>query len=186
MSKQIKEGGTDFEVGGTKVTAFTEIDIEWFKDKSMIHYICQMDPPRPGIQIFCAILEYKYFPPQTEKNKDFIFQIIKWGVEEIKMLYAIASIPVEKKAYAEAVAKVTGMRIANGVPTLLDHKGQHRFPVDVPNAFTIENEPGHPIYKSSHHAKGWAMVEATMCEMIYKGHGNVVENKLNDITKKGL
>ena len=181
-----KNPNTIGDVNGQKIYGYNEIDIEWFKDPKNIHYICMTVPPRPGCHLFCTILEYKFYPPNTDKNKEFILQIIKWKVDGMEMIYTIVSIPEKEKAYAEAVAKMVGMRIANGVPTMLGGGKPHFFPINVPNAFTIENEPGHPIYSSSHHSQAFEKIEGALCNMIYAGGGPEVENALESLKKGKL
>lgn len=155
-----------------------EVNLEWFKDKSRIHYICMLSPPRPGVNLFASILEYKFYPPNTPKNAEFIMQILRWE----GLVYSVISIPMKEKSYAEAVAKTVGMRIANGVPTMFDSPGEPKFfPVRVDHAFTIENEPGHPIYSSGAHAKRFLEVEKVLCDMIYMGGGSDVEQALEKI-----
>ncbi len=156
-----------------------EVNIEWFKDESRIHYICMLIPPRAGVNLFASILEYKFYPPNTPKNEEFIMQILRWE----ELTYSIISIPMKEKAYAEAVAKTVGMRIANGVPTMFGGPGGEPkfFPVRVDHAFTIENEPGHPIYSSQAHAHRFLEVERALCDMIYAGGGQEVEQTLERI-----
>ena len=185
MDERIKNADAKIEIDGQDVFAFEKINTEWFKDTSRIHYICSINPPRPGVHLFCSTLEYKFYPPGTEKNKDFTFQLIKWKVDDLEMIYAVASIPMKEKAYAEATAKIVGMRIANGVPTLINGGKPNFFPIQCDNAFTIENDTDHIIYKSIMHQKAFTQIEMQLCEMIHNGRGGEVENILNNITEKG-
>lgn len=53
----------------------------------------------------------------------------------------------------ERAAAANGLRIANGVPHMVsgDGKGNAKvshFPVENERIFTLENIPGHPVYKN--------------------------------------
>jgi hypothetical protein len=179
MSDRPNNADSEIKIGDQSIYGFNKIDTKWFEDPSRIHYICMTMPPRPGCQLFCSILEYKFYPPTTDKNKLFILQVMKWE----EMVYTVISIPIKDKAYAEAVAKTCGMRIANGVPTLLSQDKPKFFPINVDNAFTIENDPEHPIYKSPQHSQAFLQVEAQLCEFIYRGGGHAVEETLEKMKR---
>ena len=167
------------EDGGQKVYGYKDINTKWFEDKSNIHFIIMMNPPRPGGLLFSTVLEYKFYPPRTRKNEEFIFHIIRWE----SMVYAVVSIPMKDKHIAEAVCKKTGMRIADGIPTLLigGEKKAKQFPIRGENAFSIENEPDHPMYKSVAHREAFLAREQQLCQIIQQHGDKVVDDVLNQM-----
>lgn len=38
----------------------------------MVYFVAQYAPPTPGALVFATALEYKYFPPGTNKNDPFL------------------------------------------------------------------------------------------------------------------
>jgi hypothetical protein len=95
------------------------------------------------------MLEYMYFEPGTPKNSQFIMAYFEW----IDGLWIVTSIPTKYKLHAKAVTRKCGIRIADGVPTELSWNEKTNqikprwFPVKSNNAFHLENEEGHPMYK---------------------------------------
>ncbi len=118
---------------------------EYCSNKSLVSYIVMMSPRRPGVMLFSALLEHKYFPPGTPKNRQFIMHITKWH----DMTFGIISIPKKRHPYAKGIAKYTGNTIINAWPTLFDGGSIHNFPVYGDNIYTLENEKGHPLYKGT-------------------------------------
>lgn len=144
----------------------------------------QLDPSRValvmmanriGVQSFVTFLEYTYFRPGTPMNSHFRFAIVKW--EELKWFVVI----IHKKHLQKAddLAKLLGLRRADGVPTMI-HAGKNldavgvarsketarrvfgeslgaemegmavvRFPLDAPNVWTMENIEGHFTYENN-------------------------------------
>lgn len=117
---------------------------KFLEDPSLIHYVGMIHPPRPGVSDCVQTLEHAYYKPGTPRNNLFNLRIIKW--EDIT--WVIVSIPITEKAKMESVAKVSGLRIANGVPMMIDSKGRRRFPASNERVFTLENVPGHPVYNN--------------------------------------
>lgn len=116
---------------------------KYCSNKNLVSYILMMIPRRPGVMLFSALLEHKYFPPRTPKNKQFIVHITKWH----DITYIIVSIPKKKHPYAKGVAKYTGNTIINSFPVLFEDGDIYKFPVFGNNVYTLENEHGHPLYK---------------------------------------
>lgn len=124
----------------------TEEVREFCSNEDLISYVVMLGPRRPGVMLFGILLEYVFFPPGTKKNEEFHMHFVNWE----EMMFGIISIPKKKKIYAVEVAKISGTRIANGVPTLISEGQVAMFPVDSNNVFTIENESGSPVYKGSY------------------------------------
>ena len=74
MRKEIK-----FDDNLTGIMEVGDIDWTIFKDKSKIHYIGTISPPRFGVTLFATIMEYMYFPPKTKKNGLYWLQFLNWG-----------------------------------------------------------------------------------------------------------
>lgn len=124
-----------------------------------VYFLGMVQPRRPGILLFTVKLEYLHFPPDTERNQ--LFQLIMVDWEEMK--WAAIGIPRREKAIAEKVAKSAGVRIANGVPVLINRQllvtsrtridgveAEYLAPPETPNLFALENVKSHPIYAGSH------------------------------------
>lgn len=112
------------------------------QDPSHIYLVGMLNPFRLGISIFNTRLEYEHFPPDTKANNEFRFIIYTW--QEIK--WAISGIPKGCLKTAEEIAEACGLRIADGVPTIISGQSVEHFPLSYPNVFTLENTEGHEAY----------------------------------------
>lgn len=89
---------------------------------------------RPGVQLYCTTLEYTYYPPRTPANDLFGLNIVQWN----DLTFYVLSVPLADRNRCELVAKNLGMRLADGVPTIFDHKGKHNFPLQGSNVWSLE------------------------------------------------
>ncbi len=155
-----------------------ELDTDWFKDPSRIHFLGMMVPPRPGFNLFSSLLEYKFFTPSTTSNELFILTVYKWGGDkDMPMMWSIISVPSEFKSQAESIAKLTGMRIADGVPTIMGgDKKMKQMPLNFPNVFTIKNGPQSDVYKGDILLQ--LQEENKLLEILYSGGLDRVEKEL--------
>lgn len=110
-----------------------------------IGFVCMIDPPRIGAAAFIAFLEHRYFTPVPLPRDDFELAEVFWE----EMVIFILVIPGSYRAQAETIARELGLRFANGVPHVFSGAGERHFPVDVPNLFTLENIPGHFVYRNN-------------------------------------
>lgn len=110
-------------------------------DKSRLFIVTMMT--RPGAGVFLVDLEYHHYPPGSPKNHDFQMIVSVWS----DMEWATIHVPIEHKELVEEVAKRNGMRLADGVPTLLGNGAPEVFPVNGDNVFTLENVADSPVYK---------------------------------------
>jgi len=125
-------------------TATTEEELRRFSnDERFIHFVSMSTPRRPGVMLFAVKLEHWHFPPDTEKNDDFVLHVIEWQ----NMLWMVVSIPRQYMNLAKKIAAESGLRIADGIPTIITPGGTQPFPIDSDNVFTLENVPGHAIYE---------------------------------------
>jgi len=113
------------------------------RDTSKLHLIVDMS--RIGAGLFNVKMEYTYFAPRSGRNYLFEMVMMRWP-DANTFLWAIASFPIEYRPQAEAMAKECGLRLADGIPTIFDHKGAHQFPLEGPTVFTLENVNGHQVY----------------------------------------
>lgn len=79
-------------------------------------------------------LEHAHYPPGTPKNDLFHLRLMNWE----EMQWAMASIPAQDKHLMEAVCAKHGMRVADGVPTMVGPDGVKRFPADNARVFHLE------------------------------------------------
>lgn len=106
---------------------------------------------RLGVQLFVVKLEYEHFPPRSPRNKLYNFTFVKWPEPENgwpELLWFVVSIPKEDYATAEQVAAEVGLKIKDGVPVMMDHQGDHVFPISGPNCFALESNPQSKIYEN--------------------------------------
>lgn len=132
------------EDGGIPIPKSDEHFQEFFKNERFMHYVGMISPPRLGVEEFVSLVEHRHFKPGTLRNELFIMRII--DLEDITWL--IMSIPVEDISLAESAAGECGLRIANGVPTMISGNGFQRFPADNERVFTLENRSDHPTYRN--------------------------------------
>jgi hypothetical protein len=117
------------------------------RNPAYTHLLGSISPRRAGVLLFTVRLEYLHFPPNTESNKDFQLLMVKWE----DMLWVAIRIPKEKMEIAKTVAEETGIRIADGVPTVISSTRTRQIvPGNAMNVFALENIPGHPVYKGAH------------------------------------
>ena len=123
---------------------------ELANDDSLFHVIFMFT--RPGANYYANYLEYTYFTPTTEENNEFQYRAYKWN----GVVWAIISIPIEKKDLCYTAAEETNMRLANGIPVKIgialaatrpehiknsapdEYKDCEFFPLNSDNAFTLE------------------------------------------------
>jgi hypothetical protein len=119
---------------------------------------------RPGARLFCVKLEYEHYDPlDPQQNDKFILIMNKWR----HLLITIVSVPATDRHIVEAVAKETGMRLADGTPFMVKSDGvvqimgnlrrekipeEYRhmadfFPMSTANCFGLENEPKSLVYE---------------------------------------
>lgn len=170
------------EAGGIKVYQDVKVDLRWYDNPKRVHYIGMAKPRRPGVHLFFTMLEYLYFDPWTPKNSQFIMAYFEW----IESLWTVTSIPVKYKVHAKAVAKKCGIRIADGVPTELsldkDTKQMkaNYFPVKGNNAFNLENESDHPMYKHFGFSDKWFPIEDSLIKAIQGRDVKIANDFLKD------
>ena len=124
-------------------TATTEEELRRFSnDERFIHFVSMSTPRRPGVMLFAIKLEYRYFPPGTERNDDFVLHVINWQ----NMIWMLVSIPRECMSLAKKIAAESGLRIVDGIPTIITPEGTQPFPMGSDNVFALENVPGHAVY----------------------------------------
>jgi hypothetical protein len=117
-------------------------DLEKNPDK--VHFVIQAS--RLGGRLFIVKLEYENYPPRTAKNKDYDLTIAKWPDDDWGLLWFVVSIPKKDYNLAEQVAKETGLRIADGVPTIIDMNGCVHFPISGPTVFSLESNAKSKVY----------------------------------------
>ena len=135
---------------------------EFLKFKDNIHLVSMTT--RPGSYALISAIEWFWFSPKKNLNHLFNLTIVRWeGLD-----WLVVSIPKHKLQAVKRLAKQLGMRIADGVPSLIRHMepdekpdrtlegvGVFVFPGGILNGsdnkymFTIENDSGSPIYTNS-------------------------------------
>jgi hypothetical protein len=154
------------------------IPLNWYADTTRFHLAYIVAPTvRPGCNLFSALLEYKYFPPSTPKNKQYHVAMVRWK----DCIHSIISIPKEYENHAKAVAKLSGLRIANGIPTLRSDKKVYYFPIEFDNLFTLENEKDHPLYRVVGFAEAFKAVERQMVNIITHGGVDKIIHELRTL-----
>lgn len=139
------------------------MELEFLKYKDNVHLVSMLE--RPGSLALISSIEWFWFSPKKSLNHLINMAIVKW--EDIN--WVVTSFPEHKLQDAKQLAKQLGMRIADGVPTIIRHvkpgenpdkkfsseMGAFIFPggiingLDNKNMFTIENDSDSPIYANS-------------------------------------
>lgn len=96
-------------------------------------YVACMDM-RFGTQVFASAVEYYLYPPHIKEQND-LFEISKINYQGY--LFHVISVPREDEAKVKEIARSIGMRVADGVPTLM---GQSPFPLQGKNVWNLENQ----------------------------------------------
>ena len=138
----------------------TPVEIEELRaklDHTKVGLLCLLSPRRIGVLSFIVFLEHRHFLPGTPENEHFGVVLMLWE----GMRFAVVIIHKRHLPVADELARTLGLRRANGVPTLIaekalltalgttrpgDRRDEKRFPLDLPNVFTMENVPGHFAY----------------------------------------
>lgn len=115
------------------------------KDETRLHLIVDLN--RIGAKLFNVKLEHSFFPPRSGKNHLFEMAFLRWP-DSFGLSWVISSFPIEYRSHAEATANECGLRFADGIPIIIDHRGDHSFPLSGPTVFTLENIRGHQIYEN--------------------------------------
>ena len=153
---------------------------EMTKDESRFFIIGMLMPTRIGVTLFGTLLEYRHYPPGTPKND--LFQLVMSNWE--KMLWGIMSIPIEDKVYAEKIAEECGLRLTDGIPSVIDGNapdGVIFFPVtDSERIMTLEYiDWSHIGYTNDEKAiKNLTTQEDILINRIYAGELGPVDFKV--------
>jgi hypothetical protein len=115
---------------------------------------------RPGLTSFLSEVENTDFIPGTPLNDYFQLYIVDWP-EERTIRFVVIGVPASYRSRAEFFAQKHGLRIANGVPTMFvgDIKNPKFFPANHDYVFTLENVPGHSVYKND-----WATIKKLLSQ----------------------
>ncbi len=115
--------------------------MEIINNHDRINFIMMVNPRRVGVRLFATLLEYNYFEPATPLNGEYLLIITQWE----EMAYMIISIPKDYLGSAIIVGKESCVSLSKGVPTLI---GVGQFPFyNEETCYTLENTPGHEVYK---------------------------------------
>ena len=109
-------------------------------DRTRIFYALMLS--RSGAEGCLSDLEHTHYSPGTPRNELFTLVLLTWG----DLVWALIGIPQSDKEFMARAAAANGLRVADGVPHIVDGYGIHRFPAHGPNVFTLENVSGHPVY----------------------------------------
>jgi hypothetical protein len=156
----------------------TKEDLKLYSSDDWCHFIGIAEPRRPSALLFSVILEYKFFPPETPKNDEYILLSTEW----MNALWMTNSIPIKYKAYADSVASFVGLDIKPTLPVAnppviasvsyenweqhLKDAGFKIFPIHGKNMYTLENTKDHPIHMGVDINK-WFEFENEIIERIF-------------------
>ena len=125
----------------------TDADFQAFvADGRWNHFACMAQ--RPGLDDCLTDLEERHYTPGTERNDLYHLRVVKWQ----GLHWILVSIPSGDKLLMERTATAHGLRVADGVPTLISSDGMERFPASGRNVYSLENLASHPVYRSKHEA----------------------------------
>ncbi len=128
---------------GTETSESIESFNRFTRNDRFTHFICMAT--RPGLLDCVTLLEHRDYKPFTERNKLFFLRSVEWE----SIFWIVVSMPTNERHLMEQAVKECGLRIANGLPAMLTATGMSMFPIDSPNAFSLENVSGHPVYRNN-------------------------------------
>ncbi len=110
---------------GEPIEESAEASEAFFKREEFIHFICMLNPPRPGIRECIQLLEHTHYAMGTPANSHLWFRVLLWE----DLTWGIVSIPFTDREYMESVAALCGLRISNSIPVMVNAKGMAPFPI---------------------------------------------------------
>lgn len=153
---------------------------EMTRDETKFFIIGMLVPIRIGVGLFGSLLEYRHYPPRTLKNDWFQLVLVNWE----HMIWGIMSIPIKDKVLAEEIAKECGLRLADGIPSVIDpteSEGAKFFPVtDSERILTLEYiESTHIAYTNDQDAiANLTLQETILIDRVYNGELGPVDFKV--------
>jgi hypothetical protein len=113
------------------------------KDQSRLFVVGMVNPMRPGVRKFAMTLEHTHYSPFNEaRNNKFELIFSPWE----GMHFMLVVVPMEDKAKCDEVADACGLRLNDGVPTIIDGQGPKPFFLNGKNVWTLESKAGSRIY----------------------------------------
>ena len=153
---------------------------EMTKDESRFFIIGMLMPIRIGAALFGSLLEYRHYPPMTPSNDLFQLVMLNWQ----GIFWGVISIPIEDRVYAERITKECGLKLAEGIPSVIDpteEKGVIFFPVtDSERILTLEYiDPSHIAYTNDQEAiENLITQESILINRVYNGELGPVDFKV--------
>jgi len=125
---------------------------------------------RPGIAIFTTYVEFKLYPPETEKNDSFELLDLAWQ----GLTWLVSGMPIRDLVQLKQIAPYCGMRIIDGVPvsitTIKGSLKRNVFPMNTARCFTLENTPDYNANGLNPGQQNLlAEMEQRMCKKIWEG-----------------
>lgn len=98
-----------------------------------------VDLMRPNVEGWVQELETTHYPPDTAKNAEFEFFLVKWP-KDVMMLWAIIGIPLKDIHLAEELAKKYKLHLTpQARPMVMGPTGPQWFPIDEgKNVYTVQ------------------------------------------------
>jgi hypothetical protein len=153
---------------------------EMTRDETKFFIIGMLMPIRIGVGLFGSLLEYRHYPPGTLKNDWFQLVLVNWE----HMIWGIMSIPIKDKVLAERIAQECGLRLADGVPSVInpaEPEGVIFFPVtDSERILTLEYiDSSHIGYTNDQEAiENLTTQESILINRVYNGELGPVDFKV--------
>jgi len=97
---------------------------------------------RPGVRYFIHHVEHTYFPPDTPKNDEYVFGMMKWE----DMIWIFLVVPLDFEEKVRDSADKAGLVVKQGVATMISSDGIKSFPVEGDTIFSVENKRGSEVY----------------------------------------
>jgi len=181
-SKKVKIGGVSMPIPEISRPMEDDELKEMTKDESRFFIIGMLMPPRIGVALFGSLLEYRHYSPMTPSNDLFQLVMLNWE----GMFWGVISIPIEDRVYAERIAKECGLKLAEGIPSVIDgtdlsRSGFKFFPVtDSERILTLEYiDPSHIAYTNDQKAiENLITQESVLIERVYNGEIGPVDFKV--------
>ena len=124
-----RPGAVNSEMRSEDPSILFELD----RDESKVHVVVLT--MRPGANLFCVWLEHEHFNPLTDREPLMEFRYVYW----MKQAFILITIPFGDWRLIHRAAKVAGLVVRDGFPTVINENGVYLFPMQSSRICSLEN-----------------------------------------------
>lgn len=131
-------------------------------DPNKFYVVARHD--RWGASAFCAEIEFKHFHPSNKVLNDQLdMKFVPFG----GAINFVVGVPKKYEETVKKIARIMGMKVCDGVPTLIENGKKTFFPLNGNNVWTLENRE-----RPFSHITPY-ISENMECEAIHNGHSPI-------------